>query len=617
MCGITGAVSRTPDPALEGLVRRMNATLVHRGPDGDGFWRSSSELAMFGHRRLAIIDLATGQQPMRDATERFTVTLNGEIYNFLELRAEQERRGARFLTRSDTEVILNAHLLDGAAAPTALRGMFAYGVWDERDQQLTLVRDRFGKKPLFYAEDGDRLVFGSEIKALLAALRQHTVDETAVVEYLMLGYVPGNRSIYREIKRVPPGHTLTWTRARGVQLARYWEWPLPEDHDDRRSDAEWETDVAGVFEDAVRLRLIADVPLGSFLSGGLDSSAVVAACMNGAARPFHTFSIRAAGGPSPDADAAHQVSRLLGTTHHETVLQCPSPEELVALFQHFDEPFADSSMIPTAAVSAAARREVTVALSGDGGDEIFGGYGVYRDYDQLSRLSALPLVHRTAAIASTRWHARWPGARILDQLAASDDERYLRLVSHVSSSALARALGSRTASAARDASAEAHALFRFPKLAREPGAVARAQWIDATRGYLPGDILPKVDLASMSHSLEVRSPFLDHVLAERVAKLPARLRMDRGRGKVLLRTIARRYLPVSIIERKKIGFSIPLADWLEGPLRSLVTHYLAPTGPLAGLVDLSRLPPERDDRTANARRTYTLLALAVWAERQR
>jgi asparagine synthase (glutamine-hydrolysing) len=617
MCGITGAVSRVPDLELEFTVRRMNATLVHRGPDGDGFWRCGSGLAALGHRRLAIIDLATGQQPMHDATERYTITLNGEIYNFKTLRAEQEAVGARFRTHSDTEVILNAHLLTGAGAPNLLRGMFAYGLWDRNDHQLTLVRDRFGKKPLFYAEDGDRLLFGSEIKALLTALRRTTVDEIALVEYLMLGYVPGERTIYREIKRVPAGHTLTWTPAAGAQLERYWEWPVPDDRDDHRSEDDWAHEVARIFEDAVRLRLIADVPLGSFLSGGLDSSAVVAACMRGSSRPFHTFSIRAAGLPSPDADAAHTVSRLLGTTHHETVLHCPTVDGMVALFRQFDEPFADSSMIPTAAVSAAARRVVTVALSGDGGDEIFGGYGVYRDYQRVEELARLPFLGRGAALVHARWRRDLPGDRMLEQLAAPDAERYLRLVSHMFGGGLANALRDDASRAVEDAERETRSVFRFPSSARTPGPVARAQWIDATRAYLPGDILPKVDLASMMHGLEVRAPFLDHVLAESVVRLPARLRMHDGRGKVLLRRIAQRYLPDAIIERKKVGFSIPLADWLAGPLRSLVDHYLAPHGPLSRYVDVSKLPRERNDRTANARRTYALLGLAVWAEHQR
>jgi len=603
MCGITGAVSRVPDPELEPLVRRMNATLVHRGPDGDGFW--SSDRVAFGHRRLAIIDLETGAQPMHDASGRYTLTFNGEIYNFAELRARQEAAGARFLTHSDSETILHAH------SPSELRGMFAYGLWDARDQTLVLARDRFGKKPLFYAEHGERLVFGSEIKAVLAALPQTTVGDVAVDQYLMLGYVPGTRAIYREIKRVPPGFTLTWSSA-GTRLERYWRWADPIDRDDGRTRDDWEREVAPIFEEAVRIRLISDVPLGSFLSGGLDSSTVVAACMRDAARPFHTFSIRAAGAPSPDADAAFVVSKLLGTTHHETVLQCPSPDDLVALMRHFDEPFADSSMIPTAAVSAAARREVTVALSGDGGDEIFGGYGVYRDFDRIERAAALPLVGRAAAMLSERWPHNAPGERVLEHLGAPANERYLRLVAHMYGGELVPALRGVASEGIVAAMTELHQLFEAPGTS---GPVARAQWIDAVRGYLPGDILPKVDLSAMRHSLEVRAPLLDHVLADAVATLPAALRMHRGRGKILLRRIAKRYLPDSIIERTKVGFSIPLADWLTGPLRPLVEEYLAPRGPLGAYIDVSKLAAERADRTANARRTYALLSLAVWAAR--
>jgi asparagine synthase (glutamine-hydrolysing) len=602
MCGITGAVSRVPDPDLPDIVRRMNATLAHRGPDGDGFW--SAPHVAFGHRRLAIIDLDTGAQPMHDASGRYTITFNGEIYNLGELRARQQAAGATFLTHSDTETILHAK------GPHELRGMFAYGLWDAQMQTLVLARDRFGKKPLFYAESGYRLFFGSEIKALRAALETTNVDEAALDQYLMLGYVPGTRTIAREIKRVPPGCTLTWDRERGARISRYWTWEV-DDRDDDRDLETWARDVENVFDDAVRLRLIADVPLGSFLSGGLDSSTVVAACLRHAARPFHTFSIRAAGAPSPDADAAHFVSKLLGTTHHETVLQCPSPDEVVALMQHFDEPFADSSMIPTAAVSKAAREQVTVALSGDGGDEIFGGYGVYRDYMAIERIAALPLASRAAGW-SKRAPARMPGKRTLEHIGTKAGSRYRHLVSHLDRRELASVLTTDPAGYLDTADLELAELFHESK---KLGPVARAQLIDSLHGYLPGDILPKVDLAAMRHSLEVRAPLLDHVLAESVARLPARLRMHRGRGKLVLRQIARRYLPVDIIERKKVGFSIPLADWLAGPLRPLVERYLAPNGPLAAYLDLARLPTMRADRTAEARRMFALLSLGVWAER--
>jgi asparagine synthase (glutamine-hydrolysing) len=602
MCGITGAVSRVPDPELPEIVRRMNGTLAHRGPDGDGFW--SAPHVAFGHRRLAIIDLETGAQPMHDASGRYTITFNGEIYNLAELRARQQAAGATFLTHSDTETILNAK------GPHELRGMFAYGLWDAQTQTLVLARDRFGKKPLFYAESGERLFFGSEIKALRVALGKTTVDEVALDQYLMLGYVPGTRTIDREIKRVPPGCTLTWNPAGGARISRYWTWEV-DDRDDDRDLETWTRGVEKVFDDAVRLRLIADVPLGSFLSGGLDSSTVVAACLRHAAKPFHTFSIRAAGAPSPDADAAHFVSKLLGTTHHETVLQCPSPDEVVALMRHFDEPFADSSMIPTAAVSKAAREVVTVALSGDGGDEIFGGYGVYRDYAEIERFASLPFASRAARFSSYV-PARMPGKRTLEQIGRKTGSRYRHLVSHLDRRDLARVLTAAPAGHLDTADRELAELFHE---SNKLGPVARAQLIDTLHGYLPGDILPKVDLAAMRHSLEVRAPLLDHVLAESVATLPARLRMHQRRGKLVLRHIAQRYLPVDIIERKKVGFSIPLADWLAGPLRPLVEHYLAPRGPLSAYLDLARLPTMRADRTAEARRTFALLSLGVWAER--
>jgi asparagine synthase (glutamine-hydrolysing) len=373
------------------------------------------------------------------------------------------------------------------------------------------------------------------------------------------------------------------------------------------------------LEEAVRLRLIADVPLGSFLSGGLDSSLVVALAMRHGHRPFHTFSIRAAGADASDADAARIVARALGSTHHEEVLACPQPDDVRRMLRHFDEPFADSSLIPTWAVSDAARREVTVALSGDGADEMFGGYAAYATYARLDTAAKVPGVRYVSRLARRIWPAGVLGSATLSILSTAPNERYARVAALVRHEALGRLV---TDSAVADAATdEIEHLNRLPPGANRIGAVARAQWIDAARTYLPGDILPKVDMASMANSLEVRCPYLDHVLAEALRGVPDHLRFDGRHGKVLLRQIARRYLPDQIISRRKVGFAVPLHVWFGEGLRPLVDAYVqSGTTPMADYVDLSAvrsLLAGTSDPVRRSRLEFSFLSLAVWAEGQR
>src|SRR5579864_8620740 len=325
MCGIAGVVSLEPDPALPALAQRMNDVLAHRGPDGEGIFVCPSGRAALAHRRLAIIDLVTGDQPMTDHAHRRTIVFNGEIYNFRELRATQLSSEYPFSTHSDTEVILASYAAWGDAMVSHLRGMFAFGLWDSADRKLLLARDRFGKKPLFYAERDGHLFFASELKALRRVVPAEA-DRVALAEYLILGYVPGHRTIYRGIHRVLPGHVLEFSPDGRLAQRAYWSMPLPDDRPSPSTAADWETRIALRLEEAVRLRLIADVPLGAFLSGGLDSSTVVALCRNQVEGSFHTFSIRPRDTYSPDADAAQEVSAILGTTHHEEVLDCPQPD---------------------------------------------------------------------------------------------------------------------------------------------------------------------------------------------------------------------------------------------------------------------------------------------------
>jgi asparagine synthase (glutamine-hydrolysing) len=590
MCGIAGVAALSADPRLLDQARRMIAPLAHRGPDGQG--EAAFPRCALGHRRLAVIDVECGAQPMR-SPRGLTVVFNGEIYNFHELRRELAG-GYPFSTHSDTEVLLAGYERWGKALFGRLRGMFALAFWDEAAQELILARDRFGKKPLFYEHRGDRLYFASELKALP---REGPPDRVAALSYLALGYVPGERTMYQGVRRVGPGQVLSFANG-ALRCETFWGLPAPREQRGR-SEEEWAARISALLDEAVTLRLIADVPLGAFLSGGLDSSTVVALCMKHRGRPFHTFSVRAAGGSPADADAARTVALALGTEHHELAYACPAPEEAQALMAHFDEPFADSSLFPTAAVARLARERVTVALSGDGADELFGGYYRYALARRGRRLCRVPGFSLLARALPRRLR----GAEYLHKLAAAGSG--YRGAVEIFSAGERRALLDATPAEEQESLAELDALFDGD------GSVAAMQLADQ-RAYLPGDILPKVDLASMRHSLEVRSPFLDHVLAEELSGLPARLRMRGSLGKLLLRRIAKDLLPPAILTRPKMGFEVPLGDWLRGPLRELCADALdRPRNPLVDRARaLGRAAPPRLPHEAQEQ--FTLLSLALW-----
>jgi asparagine synthase (glutamine-hydrolysing) len=577
MCGIAGVASRAADPSLGKLAAGMNAKLAHRGPDGAGL--AEFPRCALAHRRLSIIDLPGGAQPMFSPGGA-AVVFNGEIYNFRDLRQELSG-GYTFRTNSDTEVLLAAWERWGEDSPAHLRGMFAYAIWDPRSETLFLARDRFGKKPIFVSDRDGLLAFASELKSLPAG----EPDKIALQQYLALGYVPPARTVRRNVKPLAAGHSLTWRD--GTATTRcYWQPPAPREV--QRSDAEWEERVKALLDDSVRARLMSDVPLGAFLSGGLDSSTVVALCMKHRGQPFHTFSVRTEGSDGADAQAARLVAQSLGTEHHQVEVACPSPEELSSLFAHFDQPFGDSSLIPTAAVSRFARERVTVSLSGDGADELFGGYDIYALAERAQRLARVP----GFALGARLWPSALRGKEYLLRLAAAAEPNgYLRAVEQFQQHERRR-LAETSESEAEQAEQELQQLFAPPS----PGAKG-LQAIDL-RAYLPGDILYKVDMAGMAASLEVRSPFLDHALAEELAGLPDHLRMQGGVGKLLLRKIARPLLPPEVLTRRKIGFTVPLRDWLSGPLRPLVQERL-PGAP-------------KPATTLEAQRQFTLLSLACF-----
>ena len=603
MCGIAGFVFYdAAQGTREEVLRRMTASLSHRGPDGDGHWLDPSGIVALGHRRLAIVDLSEGgRQPMVSHSGRFVVTYNGEIYNFLELRRELEAAGCRFTSHSDTEVMLAAFERWGIRPSLSrFNGMFALAVWDVRERLLTLARDRLGKKPLYYGRFGRTLLFGSELKALLAVPGfTPTVDRHALTQFMRHNYVPAPASIYREVRKLPAGSMAELSCAGDLlrEPAVFTYWDSGQVLLDRRGSRAGidEADALAEFEslmlDAVRIRMIADVPLGAFLSGGLDSSLVVALMQRLSDSPVRTFTIGFHEDGYDEAQHAKAVAGHLGTDHVEVYLSGRDALDVIPrLPVIYDEPFADSSQIPTWLVSAVARRQVTVALSGDGGDESFLGYNRYVwARDLWRRVYALPLgLRRLAAraalgVTAETWHAigrpltwvipalRGQGAigdRVhkLAGLLTIEDPRalYLRLISHWQDPA-AVVLGGYESETVVARSLRGRSIDEF---------VEEMARLDVAT-YLPDDILTKVDRASMSVSLETRAPLLDYRVIEFAASLPYDLRMRGRTGKWLLRRLLYKHVPRAMVDRPKTGFGIPLDKWLRGPLRTWAEDLLS------------------------------------------
>ena len=574
MCGITGVVyTDRSHPIDRDLVRRLTATLSHRGPDADGYF--FGEGAALGHRRLSIIDLSTGDQPIYNEDGSKVVVFNGEIYNFQALRSELEGYGHHFSTASDTEVILHAWEQYGDDFVGRLRGMFALAVWDLRRRRLLLARDRVGKKPLYYAHDAERLLFGSELKAVVADPSvKRAISLEAVDEYLTFGAVPAPRTIYQQVHQLPPAHYLVWEAGR-ARTVEYWD--VTYSRAPARSAEDWLEEFESIMDEAVRLRLISDVPLGAFLSGGVDSTAVVAAMSAASDRPVATTTVTFGERAFDEAPHARAVARALGTDHQEIVVAPRALDILPTLVWHLDEPFADSSAIPTYYVARAARQRVTVALSGDGGDEVFAGYewryGLNLLEDRIRR--RIPGVIRRNGIGPLA--AIWPKAdrlprplrwkHMLRNLSLEPEAAYFHDMSRFTP---AEKLDLFTPGLRR--SLHEHDPFvafraHFDRV-RGADHLNRLLYVDL-KTWLANDILVKVDRMAMASSLEVRSPLLDHHVIEFAAKLPPDLKFRNGTAKYLLKRYAERRAPASVIHRPKQGFSIPLADWLRTDLRPL------------------------------------------------
>jgi asparagine synthase (glutamine-hydrolysing) len=579
MCGVCGIYDSEQRPDTASRVRQMAATLQHRGPDNDGFYDSPA--CVLGHRRLRIIDLSPlGHQPMCNEDASIWITFNGEIYNYLELREELVKRGHLFRSRTDTEVILHLYEEVGDACLERLNGMFALAIWDAKRERLLVARDRFGKKPLYYTSDGRRFRFASELKALLvdrAVSRE--IDPEALSLYVSLGYIPCPRTIFRGCLKLPPASKLVVERdasTGGLKVTgpeRYWTVRYAPDA--RLTEPDCLVRIQELLRDAVRIRMYSDVPLGAFLSGGVDSSAVVAQMAAVSERPVETFSIGFDQASFDELRYAEVVAKQAGTNHH--VFRCAPDalEVLPTLVHHFDEPMADASAVPTYYVSRIARTLVTVALSGDGGDEIFAGYTRYDNaMRRWQRMRALPgpLIRGGFRLLSTLYPRRARGWGILNRHALRPLEAYIADMSAFLPSEVAVLVSQGKAAAGENT--DVFALAR--RLAEASGNgdfLSQMQYVDQML-YLPDDILVKVDRASMAVSLEVRAPLLDYRLAEFMATVPSRLRYHGGETKYLLKKAMEGVLPREILYRDKMGFEVPLKHWFREGAREFARDVL-------------------------------------------
>jgi len=575
MCGIAGFVE-SPDHAQPmerdgqtALIHAMCGALRHRGPDDEGVFVEPG--VALGMRRLSIIDLSTGHQPIHNEDRTAWIVFNGEIYNFRELRADLERRGHRFYTASDTETIVHAYDEWGASAIRHLRGMFGLAIWDARERALLLARDRIGIKPLYYAESDGRLCFGSELKALLQAGVSREIDLDALDHYLSFLYTPPDGSIFRGVRKLPPGHLLTWQDGR-IHIAPYWSQSGEETF--KGTEDEAVDQLRDVLADAVRSHLISDVPLGAFLSGGVDSSLVVGLMAEASSARVKTFSIGFDEPAFDELEHARRVARYFGTDHHELVVRPDAVTILDRLITHFDEPFADTSAIPTWYVSEMARRHVTVVLSGDGGDELFGGYDRYLPHPRVvtfDRYSPRAL-RGVAALASAGLPHGMRGKNFLRHVGRDERGRYLDAIRFFGADEKSALLTSDIVGQLASADPEARLAARFDSYRELPWPSQMMRFDGET--YLPEDILTKVDRMSMAHSIESRVPLLDNHVIDFAASLPAHFKIRDGRRKHVLKRVAAGVLPADILNRPKQGFGVPMSVWFRGGLRELFTDTL-------------------------------------------
>jgi asparagine synthase (glutamine-hydrolysing) len=621
MCGIAGFIdlwtekSNNSSAERGPLLRRMCDVIRHRGPDDEGFLLEPG--VALGMRRLSIIDLAGGAQPMSGEDSTVTTVFNGEIYNFRELKAELEKLGHRFRTHSDTEAIVHGYEEYGHRGVERLRGMFAFAVWDNRSRELFIARDRIGKKPLYYTVTASgTFVFGSELKSLLEHPDvQREINPEALDAYLTLGYVPDPLCIFQRIHKLPPGHYLTFS-ANGVIVQQYWDLKFEPDKD--RLEDDYLEQLRELLDESVRMRLVSDVPLGAFLSGGIDSSAVVALMAKHMDQPVKTFSIGFNEDSYNELKFARLTSNRFGTDHHEFFVTPEICDVVDELTWHFDEPFADPSAIPTYMVSKLAREHVTVVLSGDGGDELFAGYTHYVVQRNRRAFTLLPRTIRQGLMQPLSYllpHGAW-GRNYLHNISLDPIDRYLDSLSFFTKIAK-HALY--TSDFRHQLKNDAQVVLQFNEYASKvttDDPLDQLLYIDS-KTYLPGDILTKVDRMSMAASLEVRVPLLDHKLIEFVTRIPGWMKLDGVQTKYLFKKAIKDLVPAEILNRPKQGFGVPIQEWINKQLRERIYGILTePRTRQRGYVEPRYVDVLLDEHQRGRRdhsfQLWALLMLELW-----
>jgi asparagine synthase (glutamine-hydrolysing) len=629
LCGIGGFVwcgNTRPSFDYKERLRAMIATVRHRGPDDEGVW--ADDICGLAHARLSVIDLSSaGHQPMGSADGRIWISYNGEVYNFLALRTELEAKGYVFRSQSDTEVIIYGYHAWKEQVFTRLRGMFAIAIWDSVERKLVLARDRFGKKPLYYARVGQLLLFGSEIKALLAWPEvDRQADMVAIDQYLSLQYVPSPRTAFKAVSKLPPAHYLVaqqiGSRWEIAQPAQYWKLPEPRAASRRGNMTDLAAELVERLREAVRLRLVSDVPLGAFLSGGVDSSAIVALMSEHTSGPVKTFSIGFAPKEYDETAYARMVAKRYGTDHEEMIIEPDAISIIPKLVWHYGEPFADSSAVPTYYVSQIARQKVTVALNGDGGDEAFMGYGRYDTCLRMSQFDWIPASVRRPLLVGA---ARLPGPikqryggklqAFADLVSRSDQrasQRYAFTITYFMDyqkrEGYTDAMSEFLAGSALD--------MLEPYFDAAPTLVTGANWADI-HTYLPDDLMVKVDVATMAHGLESRSPLLDHELMEWAMTIPQNIKMAGGVTKAVFKKAMEPYLPHELLYRPKMGFGCPIDHWFRAELKEMAYDVLlserATSRQIFQRSYVERLLDEHTSgRVMHHTRLWALLMLELW-----
>jgi asparagine synthase (glutamine-hydrolysing) len=618
MCGIAGIVQSHPDGAVDqATIHRMCEAIVHRGPDDEGLFVKAG--VGLGMRRLSIIDLAGGHQPVFNEDKTVWIVFNGEIYNFTELRVDLEKRGHHFYTHTDTEVIVHLYEDQGADCVTNLRGMFAFALYDERRGKLLIARDRFGKKPLHYALANGRLLFSSEIKSILSVAPELAkVNNEALLQYMYFGYIPDPITSFLPIQKLPPGHLLEF-EAGQVRVRQYWDLPeygthQPGSEEECLEEMEWR------LAEAVKIRLIADVPLGALLSGGTDSSTVVALMARASSKPVKTFSIGFSHDDFNESHYARIVAKRFGTEHHELMLEPNVLETVETLTTSLEEPFGDSSMLPTYYVSCMARKYVTVALSGDGGDEVFAGYDRYGIHLRRKAFERIPrwAWRMYRELIYPRLPENMRGRKFSYNVSLPWRERYVDGISFVPSFERDMPLlSAEFRDVLRTGGSPESVMYRYFDQAPATDPISQMLYVD-TKTYMVADILTKVDRMSMAASLEVRVPILDHLFVEWATRLPAEWKLRGGQQKYILRKLAERVgVPREALYRPKQGFAMPLVHWIRNELKDLImTVLLEPRTLQRGYFNpqgIRRLLDEHfRGRRDHSSRIWRLLIFELW-----